>query len=63
PSFWLAACQGRAVIASPLTNPIVRRDFQQIRHSGRRLPAIADEFISFLQRYIVNWAERIGAVQ
>jgi LysR family carnitine catabolism transcriptional activator len=62
PSFWLAACQGRAVAASPLTNPVVRLDFQQIRHSGRKLPPIADDFISFLHGSIVNWAERIGAI-
>jgi LysR family transcriptional regulator, carnitine catabolism transcriptional activator len=63
PSYWLGACEGRAVVASRLTNPVVRLDFQQIQHSGRKLPAIAEEFISFLQGYIVDWAERIGAVQ
>jgi DNA-binding transcriptional LysR family regulator len=63
PSYWLGACEGRAVVASRLTNPVVRLDFQQIQQAGRKLPAIAEEFISFLQRYLVNWAERIGAVQ
>jgi DNA-binding transcriptional LysR family regulator len=63
PSYWLGACEGRAVVASRLTNPVVRLDFQQIQQAGRKLPANAEEFISFLQGYVVNWAERIGAVQ
>jgi LysR family transcriptional regulator, carnitine catabolism transcriptional activator len=63
PSYGLGACQGRAVVASRLTNPVVRLDFQQIQQAGRKLSPIAEEFISFLQDYIVNWAERIGAIQ
>jgi DNA-binding transcriptional LysR family regulator len=63
PSYGLGACEGRTVVASRLTNPVVRRDFQQIQQAGRKLTAIAEEFISFLQGYMVDWAERIGAVQ
>jgi LysR family transcriptional regulator, carnitine catabolism transcriptional activator len=63
PSYWLGACEGRAVVASRLTNPVVRLDFQQIQQAGRKLSPIAEEFISFLQGYMVNWAERIGATK
>jgi LysR family transcriptional regulator, carnitine catabolism transcriptional activator len=63
PSYWLGACEGRAVVASRLTNPVVRLEFQQIQQSGRKLPAVAEEFISFLHGHMVDWAERIGAVQ
>lgn len=63
PSFWLSACDHRAVVASRLTNPVVRLDFQQIQQAGRKLSPTAGEFVSFLDDYIVKWAERIGAVE
>ena len=46
-----------------LPSPVVRLNFQQFEHSGRKLPAIAEEFISLLQAYVVDWAERVGAVE
>src|SRR5262249_45341723 len=63
PSYWLGACEGRAVMASRLTNPIVRLDFQQIQKAGRRLSATGEEFVSFLKGYMVDWAVRTGAAQ
>src|SRR5262249_29432254 len=63
PSYWLGECEGRAIVASRLTNPIVRLDFQQIQQAGRKLSPAGEEFVSFLQDYMVDWAERIGAAQ
>jgi hypothetical protein len=47
----------------PADHPVVRLDVQQIQQAGRKLSPIAEELISFPQAYIVNWAERIGAIQ
>src|SRR5215470_2772827 len=44
PSFSLPACRNRRVIVSRLINPRVTLDFHQIRHRGRKLSPIADEF-------------------
>jgi hypothetical protein len=43
-----------------LTNPIVPIEFFQIRNRGRKLPAVAEEFATFLQAYIARWAGRSG---
>jgi LysR family carnitine catabolism transcriptional activator len=61
PSYWLGECAGRALVASRLTNPIVRLDFQQIQQAGRKLSPTGEEFVSFLRDYMVDWAERTGA--
>jgi DNA-binding transcriptional LysR family regulator len=58
PSFSLAACRNRKVTMSRLINPQVTLDYHQIRHRGRKLPPVADEFTAFLQDYLVKWAER-----
>jgi LysR family transcriptional regulator, carnitine catabolism transcriptional activator len=63
PSFWLAACTGRAVVATQLTDPVVRLEFQMIQLSGRKLPPIAEEFVSFLRGRIVDWATQIRATR
>jgi LysR family transcriptional regulator, carnitine catabolism transcriptional activator len=60
PSYWLPACRGRAVVTSGLSQPVVRLEFHQIRHAGRKLPAAAEEFVAFLEDYISRWAERSG---
>jgi DNA-binding transcriptional LysR family regulator len=62
PSFGLPACRERRVIMSRLINPVVHVDFQQIRRAGSRLPTVAEEFTSFLQRYIASWAGRSGVL-
>ena len=60
PSFALPACRNRRVIISRLINPRVTLDFHQIRHRGRKLSPVADEFTTFLQGYIGRWAGRAG---
>src|SRR5215469_13289222 len=62
PSFSLPECQNRKLVMSCLINPVVPLDFLQIRRSGRKLPAIAEEFTSFLRSYIATWAERSGVL-
>ena len=63
PSYWLGECERRAIVPSRLTNPVVRLDVQQIQQAGRKLSATGEEFVSFLQGYMVDWAERTGAAQ
>lgn len=60
PSYGLPACRNRRVVMSRLINPVVHLDFCQIRHGGRKLPPVAEEFTSFLQSYIARWAGRSG---
>lgn len=62
PSFALPECQNRGVVMSRLINPVVHLDFYQIRHGGRKLPPVAEEFTSFLQSYIARWARRSGGL-
>jgi hypothetical protein len=35
-------------------------DLCQIRKGGKRLPPVAEEFTSFLQKYLASWAGRSG---
>lgn len=60
PSYAQPACQHRRVVMSRLTNPRVPIEFYQIRNRGRKLPAVAEEFATFLQAYIARWAGRAG---
>jgi len=60
PSYGQLSCQDRRVVMSRLINPVVHLDFSQIRHAGRKLPPVAEEFTSFLQGYIASWAGRSG---
>jgi LysR family carnitine catabolism transcriptional activator len=60
PSFGLPACRNRRVVMSRLINPVVTLDFHQIRNRGKKLPAAAEDFTSFLQSYIARWAGRSG---
>jgi LysR family transcriptional regulator, carnitine catabolism transcriptional activator len=62
PSFALPDCRARGVVTSRLVNPIVHLDFYQIRRGGRKLPPVGEEFTTFLQSYVVGWAERSGLV-
>jgi LysR family transcriptional regulator, carnitine catabolism transcriptional activator len=62
PSYALPACRDRSIVMSRLVNPAVHLDFSQIRHGGRRLPSVAEEFTSFLQSYIAGWAGRSGVL-
>jgi LysR family transcriptional regulator, carnitine catabolism transcriptional activator len=62
PSYGLPACRNRRVVMSRLINPVVHTDFNQIRHAGRKLPPVAEEFTSFLQSYIAGWAGRSGVL-
>lgn len=62
PSFTLPVCRNRRVIMSRLINPTVTLDFHQIRHRGRKLSPVADEFTAFLQGYIGRWAGRAGVL-
>jgi LysR family carnitine catabolism transcriptional activator len=60
PSFGLALCSGRDVVASRLVDPVVSMDFHQITQRGRTLPEGADEFVGFLKTYFAGWAARAG---
>jgi len=62
PSYGQLACRDRKVVMSRLINPVVHLDFSQIRHAGRKLPAVAEEFTSFLQGYSARWAGRSGVL-
>ena len=62
PSISLPACRNRRVLTSRLVNPKVTLDYQLIRHRGRKLPPVADEFAAFLQAYIGRWAGRAGVL-
>ena len=60
PSYGLPACRSRKLVISRLVNPVVPLDFSQILRGGRKLPAVAEDFTSFLQSYIAGWAGRSG---
>ena len=60
PSFGMALCKGRDVVASRLVEPVVSIEFNQITQRGRTLPEGADEFLEFLKVYFVGWAARAG---
>ncbi len=60
PSFGLALCSNRDVVASRLVDPVVSLDFHQITQRGRTLPEGADEFVAFLKTYFAAWAARAG---
>ena len=62
PSYGHLASRNRSILMSRLVNPVVHLDSYQIRHSGRKLPAVAEEFTSFLQSYIASWAGRSGVL-
>jgi len=62
PSYGQIACRDRKVAISRLINPVVQLDFSQIRHAGRKLPPVAEEFTSFLQSYSARWAGRSGVL-
>jgi DNA-binding transcriptional LysR family regulator len=62
PSYALPACRRRNVTMTRLINPTVPVDVCQIRHRGRRLPPVAEEFTTFLQGYIARWAGRSGVL-
>jgi DNA-binding transcriptional LysR family regulator len=60
PSFGVPACRNRRVVMSRLINPVVTVDFHQIQNRGKKLPAGAEDFTSFLQSYIARWAGSAG---
>jgi LysR family carnitine catabolism transcriptional activator len=60
PSYVLPACRNRHVVLSRLVNPVVNLDFSWISNRGKKLPAGADDFASFLKSYIARWAGRAG---
>jgi LysR family carnitine catabolism transcriptional activator len=60
PSFGLALCEGRNVVASRLVDPVVSTEFLQITQRGRTLPEGAEEFVAFLKTYFAGWAARAG---
>jgi LysR family transcriptional regulator, carnitine catabolism transcriptional activator len=62
PSYAHLACRDRSIVMSQLVNPVVHLDSYQIRHAGRKLPSVAEEFTSFLQSYIARWAGRSGVL-
>jgi DNA-binding transcriptional LysR family regulator len=60
PSYGHLACRDRSIVISRIVNPVVHLDSYQIRHAGRKLPPIAEEFTTFLQSYIARWVGRSG---
>ena len=59
-SYGLTVCRNRRVAMSRLSNPAVTLDFHQITNRGRKLPADAEDFTTFLQGYITRWAGSAG---
>ena len=57
PSFTIASCLKHGVSIHPLIEPVVPVDFVQIVGRGRKLPAGAEEFNSFLKSYVAKWAD------
>ncbi len=62
PSFGLLASRNRRVAMSRLINPVVNLEYYQIRNRGKKLPAGAEDFTSFLKSYIARWAGGGGLV-
>jgi LysR family carnitine catabolism transcriptional activator len=62
PSYWNIDRSNRGLPMSRLVNPVAHLDFCQIRHSGRRLPKVAEEFTAFLRQYISARAGKAGAL-
>lgn len=62
PSYGLPACRNRQVVMARLVNPVVNLAFSQLRARGRKLPPAADDFTSFLQNHIAQWAGRAGVL-
>jgi len=60
PSYGVPACGRRKLVMIRLINPVVPLDFSQIRGGGRKLPAVAEDFTSFLQTYMASWAGLSG---
>lgn len=60
PSYGQLACRDRRVVMSRLINPVAHVDACQVRRAGSKLPAIAEEFTSFLQSHFAGWAGRSG---
>ena len=60
PSYALPACRSRKLMMSRLLDPLVPLDFSQIRPGGRKLPAVAEDFTSFVKSYIASWAGDSG---
>lgn len=60
PSFGLPACRSRSVTMSELIEPVIRFEFEEISHRGRRLSDEANQFSAFLKRYIATWAGESG---
>jgi LysR family carnitine catabolism transcriptional activator len=62
PSFAQPVCRHRNVAMSRLINPTVTLDCHQIQRRGTPLLPAAEEFTTFLQRYIARWAGRAGVL-
>jgi hypothetical protein len=63
---WTASnrCQDRPKgVATQLTDPVIRLEFQMIQPSGQKLPAVAEEFGSFLRGRIADWAVPVRATR
>ena len=60
PSFGILACRNRKVTVSDLIEPIVNLELYQITNRGRKLPAEAKEFSTFLKMYIAGWVGDAG---
>ena len=57
PSFTIPSCLEHRVSIHPLVDPVVPVEFVQIVARGRKLPAGADDFNSFLKSYVAKWAD------
>jgi LysR family carnitine catabolism transcriptional activator len=56
PSFALAACRMRRVSISRLVKPALTLDFYQIHNRAKKVSTCANDFTSFLQSYVTQWA-------
>jgi DNA-binding transcriptional LysR family regulator len=62
PSYGVPACRNRRVAMSRLVRPVVALDFSEVCARGKRLPAGAGDFTTFLQHHMARWAGRAGVL-
>jgi DNA-binding transcriptional LysR family regulator len=60
PSYWNFEGRHRKLVMSRLMHPVVCLDFYKIQRGGRKLPHVAEEFISFLKDFIAKSVGRPG---
>jgi LysR family transcriptional regulator, carnitine catabolism transcriptional activator len=62
PSYWNIDRRDPQLHVRRLVKPVAWLDLCQVRRSGRRLPAIAEEFTEFLKDFIGARAGKAGSL-